>query len=151
MVHFRMPRLIFSIRLVVLFGVIIEFFDILNTLQCFFIKLGVDAFSDEVVERNPEGIGNNEAERPLEVVGSAAAGERRGVGTNLPIGKGAKTRSDIDYVAPPSSLPYLQELQGKLPSLDFKTGIVPGTGNPYMDPIIRFEPGAKPTVIPRQQ
>lgn len=45
----------------------------------------------------------------------------------------------------------MQEVQNKLPSLDFKTCIVPGTGNPYIGPIIRFDPGTKPTVIPGQQ
>lgn len=34
----------------------------------------------------------NEAGRPLEVVGSAAKGTRRGVGTELPLGKGSGTR-----------------------------------------------------------
>jgi RHS repeat-associated protein len=92
----------------------------------------------------------DQAERPIEVVGSAAAAERRGVGTNLPMGKGPGTRSDIDYVAPPSSLPYFDGVKGNLPSLDPKTGIIPGTGNPFIGPIIRFEPGAKPSVILKQ-
>lgn len=38
----------------------------------------------------------NKAGRPLEVVGSAAEGTRRNVGSNLPIGKEVGTRSDID-------------------------------------------------------
>ena len=37
------------------------------------------------------------AGRPIDVVGSAARGERRGVGSDLPIGEGPGTRSDIDY------------------------------------------------------
>jgi len=82
----------------------------------------------------------NEAGRPLDVVGSAAAGTRRGAGTNLPIGKGPGTRSDIDYVAGPSSLPYFAGLQGKLPGLDPKTGVFPGCPNPNIGPSIRFEP-----------
>lgn len=82
----------------------------------------------------------NQAGRPLDVVGSAATGTRRGVGTNLPIGKGPGTRSDIDYVTGPSSLPYFDGLQGKLPSLDPKTGIIPGCPNPNIGPSIRFEP-----------
>lgn len=41
------------------------------------------------------------AGRPLNVVGSAARGARRGIGSDVPIGKGAGTRSDIDYVVPP--------------------------------------------------
>jgi len=83
----------------------------------------------------------DQAERPIEVVGSAAGAERRGVGTDLPIGKGPGTRSDIDYVAPPSSLPYFDGVQGNLPSLDPKTGIIPGTGNPFIGPIIRLNQG----------
>lgn len=90
----------------------------------------------------------NDAGRPVEVVGSAATGTRRGVGSNNPIGKGSGTRSDIDYVAPPSSIPYIQ--QGKLPSIDPKTGIIPGYANPFQSPIIRFEPNAKPIFIPKQ-
>ncbi|HEV7646130.1 MAG TPA: RHS repeat-associated core domain-containing protein [Pyrinomonadaceae bacterium] len=54
----------------------------------------------------------NEAGRPIEVVGSAANGIRRGVGTTLPIGKGPGTRSDIDYIAPRGSLPYYEGLEG---------------------------------------
>jgi RHS repeat-associated protein len=71
----------------------------------------------------------NEAGRPLEVVGSAARGARRGVGTDLPLGKGPGTRSDIDFVAPPSSHQNFKGLEGGLPSLDPKTGIIPGTLN----------------------
>lgn len=82
----------------------------------------------------------NEAGRPLEVVGSAATGSRRGVGTNLPLGKGQGTRSDIDYVVPPSSLPHFEGLQGKLPSIDPNTGIIPGVSNPNIGSSIRFEP-----------
>jgi hypothetical protein len=82
----------------------------------------------------------NEAGRPPEVVGSAAAGTRRGVGTSLPLGKGPGTRSDIDYVVGPSSSKYYDGLQGKLPSIDPKTGIIPGNANPHIGPSIRFEP-----------
>ena len=89
------------------------------------------------------------AARPLEVVGSAARGTRRGVGTNDPVGKGPGTRSDIDYLAPPGSLKYFN--QALLPSIDPSTGIVPGYHNPYIGPGIRFEPGAtKPTFIPKK-
>lgn len=90
----------------------------------------------------------DKAGRPLEVVGSAAKGQRRGVETDLPIGKGLGTRSDIDYVAPPSSHPYFKDLQSKLPGIDPKTGIAPGTHNPYVGPAIRFEPGTQPRVVP---
>ena len=50
----------------------------------------------------------DEAGRPMEVVGSAASGTRRGVGTDLPIGKGPDTRSDIDFLVPPSSSTYIR-------------------------------------------
>lgn len=72
----------------------------------------------------------NEAGRPLEVVGSAARGTRNAA-------------SDIDYVAPPSSLKYFEGLEGKLPSIDPSHGIVPGVGNPNIGPVIRFEPKVK--------
>jgi len=90
----------------------------------------------------------NKAERPIEVVGSAATGNRRGIGSNNPIGKGVGTKSDIDYLAPPSSIPYFP--QAKLPGIDPKTGIVPGYGNPFIGPVIRFEPFTKPEFIPKE-
>jgi RHS repeat-associated protein len=91
----------------------------------------------------------NEAGRPLEVVGSTASGTRRGVGSNLPLGKGAGTKSDIDYLATPNSLEYYMDVQHKLPGIDPKTGVNPGAANPYQGASIRFEPGAiKPTVTP---
>jgi RHS repeat-associated protein len=94
----------------------------------------------------------DKAGRPLEVAGSAAQGTRRGVGTRLPIGKdppGAlgTTRSDIDYLVPPSSHPYYKGLEGQLPSID-PGGIIPGTHNPHIGPAIRFEPGAAPRYVP---
>jgi RHS repeat-associated protein len=76
-----------------------------------------------------------QAERPLEVVGSAARAER-------------KPGSDIDYVVPPSSLDYYKGLDRNLPSLDPKHGIIPGVGNTNIGPVIRFEPGATPRVVP---
>ena len=85
------------------------------------------------------------AGRPIEVVGSAAKGTRRNPGSNLPIGKGDGTKSDIDYVAPPSSIPYFNPK--KLPSLDPNTGIIPGKGNQHIGPFIRFEPGGNPFII----
>jgi hypothetical protein len=69
----------------------------------------------------------NQAGRPLEVVGSAARGSRTGT-------------SDIDYVVPPSSMRYYEGLQGNLPGVDPKHGVIPGVGNANMGPIIRFEP-----------
>ena len=88
------------------------------------------------------------AGRPLEVVGSAATGTRRGVGTNLPVGKGPGTRSDIDVLVPPSSRGHFEGLENGLPSLDPKSGIIPGTHNPHIGPAIRFEPGAAPRYVP---
>lgn len=88
----------------------------------------------------------NKAGRPLEVVGSAAEGNRRNVGSNLPIGKGTGTRSDIDYIAPPSSIQYFE--QNKLPSIDPNTGIIPGYGNEHIGPVLRFEP-TEVTTTPR--
>ncbi len=82
----------------------------------------------------------NEAGRPIEIVGSAARGDRRNVGTDLPIGKGEGTRSDIDYVLQPSSASYFEGFELSLPGLDPKTGIIPGAGNPNIGPVIRFEP-----------
>jgi RHS repeat-associated protein len=64
--------------------------------------------------------------RPLEVVGSAARGER---------GPG----SDIDYTAPASSYPYLQPYERDLPGID-NHGILSGAGDPNEGPSIRFEP-----------
>ncbi|MGO9919697.1 MAG: hypothetical protein ACLQIB_34015 [Isosphaeraceae bacterium] len=94
----------------------------------------------------------DEAGRPLEVVGSAARGTRRGVGTDLPVGKNVgTTRSDIDYLVSSGSAPYYRSIQGKLPSLDPKGGMVPGTHNPYQGPGIRFEPHAPPTFIPQKE
>jgi RHS repeat-associated protein len=90
----------------------------------------------------------NQAGRPLEVPGSAARGTRRGVGTDLPIGKGYGTRSDIDYLVPPSSGSYFRGLESGLPSLDPRSGIIPGVGNPFIGPVIRFEPGTSPIFIP---
>jgi hypothetical protein len=69
----------------------------------------------------------NQAGRPLEVVGSAARGARQ-------------AGSDIDYVAPPSSLEYFGGLETQLPGIDPTHGIIPGVGNPNIGPVIRFEP-----------
>ena len=90
----------------------------------------------------------DDAGRPLEVVGSAAKGNRRGIGSELPIGKGNGTKSDIDYISHPTYLKYFNGLQEKLPSIDPKTGIIPGGTNPFIGPGISFEPGTKPTNTP---
>lgn len=92
----------------------------------------------------------NETGRPLEVIGSAASGTRRGVGTDLPLGKGAGTKSDIDYITHPQYLGEYMKTQNKLPSIDPQTGVSPGVTNPYQGPGIRFEPGEfKPIIIPK--
>jgi hypothetical protein len=94
----------------------------------------------------------NEAGRPLDVVGSAARGTRRGIGTDLPIGKGPGTRSDIDYLFGYVSAPYFSELQWRLPSIDREPGggVVGGIFNPHMGPSVRFEPGVPPYFIPEK-
>jgi RHS repeat-associated protein len=69
----------------------------------------------------------NKAGRPLEVVGSAARAARG-------------PASDIDYVAPPGSLPYFEGLESKLPGIDPSHGIIPGVANPNIGPSIRFVP-----------
>ena len=89
----------------------------------------------------------DDAGRPLEVVGSAATGTRRGVGTDLPIGKGPGTRSDIDFLVPPSSLEHFRGLTGRLPSLDPGSGVISGIHNPHIGPAIRFEPGGSLTFV----
>jgi RHS repeat-associated protein len=88
------------------------------------------------------------AGRPLDVVGSAARGKRRGRGADLPIGKGKDGKSDIDYVAPSNSHPYFRDFRENLPDLDPKHGIIPGPPDPHQGPSIRFEPGNKPRFVP---
>ena len=80
----------------------------------------------------------DEAERPLDVVGSAARGERG-------------SSSDIDYVTNPQHLPNFEGKEGQLPSIDPEHGIIPGAHNPYQGPGIRFEPGAEPAFTPKQE
>jgi len=60
----------------------------------------------------------DEAGRPLDVVGSAARGERRNVGGDLPIGNGAGTRSDTDFTTAGSSRGNFNDLEGGLPNTD---------------------------------
>ncbi len=82
----------------------------------------------------------NEAGRPLEVVGSAAKGTRRGVGSNLPIGKGPGTRSDTDFTTAGANIDNFKGLESKLPNADPKTPILRGAGDTNQGPVIRFEP-----------
>ena len=82
----------------------------------------------------------NEAGRPLSVVGSAAEGARRGVGSDLPIGKGPGTKSDIDFMATPSSADHFSGLEGQLPGIDPQSGIIVGVPNEHIGPSIQFDP-----------
>lgn len=88
------------------------------------------------------------AGRPLEVVGSAARGERKGVGTDGPITKGVK--SDIDYAIPPASYAYFEgaNAQDLLPGVDPNDGLLMGIHSPHDGPSIRFEPGQLPRWVP---
>jgi hypothetical protein len=52
----------------------------------------------------------------------------------------ADVRTELNYVVPPSSMRYFDGLEGTLPGLDASHGITPGVGNPYIGPVIRFEP-----------
>ncbi len=88
----------------------------------------------------------DEVGRPLDVVGSAARGQRRNPGSNLPFGKEDGMRSDIDFITHPQHLPYFSGRQSNLPEIDPGTGIVPGTHNPFQGPSIRFEPNSKPVL-----
>lgn len=89
-------------------------------------------------------------QRPLDVVGSAARGTRRGVGTNLPIGKGPGTRSDIDYTIHSRYLDDGSFTGLSLPSLA-PGGALRGPWNPFEGPSIRFEPGVPPRICPMRQ
>jgi len=92
----------------------------------------------------------DDAGRPLEVVGSAARGERRNPGTDLPFGKGEGTRSDIDYAIAPSSIEYFNEVNAanRLPDVDPHHGLPPSLHSPHDGPSIRFSPGEDPQFIP---
>jgi hypothetical protein len=96
----------------------------------------------------------DETGQSVTVVGSAARGSRRGVGTDTPVGKGPGTRSDIDYVVEkpypefPSALDDLDPLVSKLPDVNPGHGPIRGTYNPYEGPGIHFEPGRPPTPKP---
>ncbi|MBL8817438.1 MAG: hypothetical protein JNL58_15530 [Planctomyces sp.] len=88
----------------------------------------------------------NAAGRPLEVVGSAARGTRRGVGTNLHIGKEkGVTRSDIDYAIPPSTSEFFDSV-GPLPD---RIEFAPTIHSPMEGPSIRFAPHSRPIFIPK--
>jgi hypothetical protein len=79
----------------------------------------------------------NEAGRPVEIVGSAAKSTRRNVGSNLPVGKGPGTKSDIDILIPSSSKGNFNGLSNQFPK---GSDINVGTANPNIGPSIRIEP-----------
>jgi hypothetical protein len=123
------------------------------------IQRVVDDLQGQIDAELGPGVGDAE----LSVVGSAARGERRGVGTDLPIGHdppGAPgtTRSDIDYVAPRSledffqsgfATPDEQLPQRSLPGFHDFQG-TPFFGDPRPGPSILFRPGQDPVyrVVP---
>ncbi len=86
----------------------------------------------------------NIAERSIDVVGSAAKGKRKGIGLEIPFEKGIK--SDIDHMAPFSSIQYFEGIY--LPDIDLSHGIIGGHGNAYIRPFIRFEPYTSPKIFP---
>jgi hypothetical protein len=96
----------------------------------------------------------NETGESLTVVGSAARGTRRGVGSDWPIGKGAGTRSDIDYLINkpyppfPSPLNDLDHVLPRLPDVNPAHGPIRGTFNPFEGPGIQFQPGKSPVFLP---
>lgn len=73
----------------------------------------------------------DEAGRPIDVVGSAARGER-------------SEGSDIDHTTAPSSIPYFND--SDLPGIDKDDGILQGAPEKNKRSI-RFEPGAKPRIV----
>jgi RHS repeat-associated protein len=83
----------------------------------------------------------------IDVIGSRAAGRGRNIETNLPVGKGLATRSDIDYRYDGQVeidtgghfTPKLRDVGGGAGSPSFATG--PGGSNP---PVIEFKPGVPP-------
>lgn len=101
--------------------------------------------------------GSGEIPVEISVVGSAARGERRNVGSDLSIGHGSGTRSDIDYLAPrqleplfnaahrnsPYQVDELPHLD--LPSFDRFQGLM--TGAPHSGaPEIVFRAGQEPEI-----
>lgn len=82
----------------------------------------------------------NSAGRPLDVVGSAAAGNRRNPGTDLPVGKGPGTKSDIDYTMGSSSVSSFKDAD--LPTPEILQG-----GPERGSLSIRFEPNREPRTV----
>jgi hypothetical protein len=77
----------------------------------------------------------NQAERPLDVVGSAARAART-------------AGSDIDYTTANANFGNFERLQSQLPSIDPEDGLLLGHAEPSIGPSIRFEPGTMPYVVP---
>jgi RHS repeat-associated protein len=90
----------------------------------------------------------NSAGRPLDVVGSAAQGTRRGVGSNLPIGKGPGTKSDIDFTTANANFDNFNGIKDRLPNIDPNHGLLRGPADPAIGPSIRFEPKSNPKFVP---
>jgi hypothetical protein len=94
---------------------------------------GLGDLSTDEVDRIQDIV--EQAERPLDVVGSAARGER---------GPG----SDIDYTTAGANWDYFKDLGQQLPGIDPDHGVLRGPADPYEGPSIRFEPGASPQFNP---
>jgi RHS repeat-associated protein len=93
----------------------------------------------------------------LYIFGSAARGQRRNGLTDLPIGKGTATRSDIDYAQHSSGSFHAGDIVRRwrelLPALDpdLRNGGVQTFHPEWTEgqmPLIRFSPGKSPTFIP---
>jgi len=85
----------------------------------------------------------NEVGEDLYVVGSAAKGTRRNVGSNVPIGKGDDLKSDIDYVT--TSLDAKKKFdEANLPDIDTSHGVLSRRKGPKPKlPNIQFKPQNK--------
>lgn len=80
----------------------------------------------------------------LYVVGSAASGKRRNINSNLPIGKGKNTKSDIDYVT--NNLKAKKGFDNAgLPGVDPGHGVLKRSKIKSKGKRIHFRPNKKPT------
>jgi hypothetical protein len=98
-----------------------------------------------------------EAGQPIWVVGGAAKGTRRNVGTNLPFKrllgeKTSSTRSDIDYFFEYDKIDVYgrprMDVFRRLPDLDTRHGILGGWVRRRLTTGILFQPGKPPEVHP---
>ena len=81
----------------------------------------------------------NKAGRPIHVGGNAAIGGRRNVGSDLPIGKGPGTKSDMDFIIPHFLVEYWEPYKNSLPGVNPANGLIYGIPKPFMGPFISFE------------